>query len=143
MHRAVLVERHKEVYEYWPSDILQLFKQACIPRRMPPNNVDCSNKMVFTNEAESVRAPKITSPLRGVIYTIRLSDPDRQTIPLSASIDASSKQLYRFANTNFIGAVPRGITFYWKWPPAGSYVLRAVDEHGSSATRDLRVEWIQ
>jgi penicillin-binding protein 1C len=81
--------------------------------------------------------------LRGVTYTLRLSDPERQAIPLSASIDADSTLLYWFANTNFLGAVSRGATLQWKRPAAGSYLLRAVDERGRSATRDLHVEWVQ
>jgi len=132
-----------DVYEYWPSDMLRLFTQAGMPRRVPPRAADCLDRALASNEADSARAPKIATPLRGVTYTLRLSDPERQVIPLSAAIDADSAQLYWFANTNFIGAVARGATLHWTRPAAGSYVLRAVDERGRSATRDLNVEWVQ
>lgn len=131
-----------EVYEYWPSDMLRLFRQAGMPRRVPPRATDCSNGRLATNEADGARAPKIATPLRGVTYTLRVSDPERQAIPLSAAIDADSARLYWFANTDFIGAAPRGDTLHWKRPQAGFYVLRAVDERGRSATRDLSVEWV-
>ncbi len=131
-----------EVYEYWPSDMLRLFTQAGMPRRVPPRAAECSNRALAVNEADSARAPKIATPLRGVTYTLRLSDPGRQAVPLSAAIDADSAQLYWFANTDFIGAVPRGNTLHWTRPQAGSYVLRVVDERGRSATRDLHVEWV-
>ena len=131
-----------DVYEYWPSDMLRLFTQAGMPRRVPPA-ADCSARVLASNESDSTRAPKIATPLRGVTYTLRLSDPERQVIPLSAAIDADSGHLYWFANTNFIGTVSRGTTLHWTRPAAGSYVLRAVDERGRSATRDLNVEWVQ
>jgi penicillin-binding protein 1C len=158
VHRAIVVDNrtgrvacssydphytHTEVYEYWPSDMLRLFVQAGMPRRMPPRLADCTHRALADNETDNSRAPKITTPLRGVTYTLRLSDPERQVIPLSASIDADSSQLYWFANTSFIGAVLRGNTLQWQRPAAGFYVLRAVDERGRSATRDLHIEWIQ
>lgn len=132
-----------EVFEYWPSDMLRLFIQAGIPRRVPPRAADCFDRALASNEADSTRAPKIATPLRGVTYTLRLSDPERQGIPLLAAIDADSAQLYWFANTGFIGTVSRGTTLHWMRPAAGSYVLRAVDERGRSATRDVNVEWVQ
>jgi len=158
VHRAVMVDirtgcvacppfdlryTRPDVYEYWPSDMLRLFAQAGMPRRVPPRPADCGNGALAANEAEGVRAPKIATPLRGVTYTLRLSDPERQDIPLSASIDADSAQLYWFANTSFIGSASRGSILHWKQPAAGSYVLRAVDERGRSATRDLHIEWVQ
>lgn len=158
VHRAVVVDTQTghagcppydshdtrtEVYEHWPSDILRLFAQAGMPRRVPPRHADCSGSALAANEGDSGRAPKIATPLRGVTYTLRLSDPERQAISLSAAIDADSGQLYWFANADFIGAVSRGTTLHWKQPAAGSYVLRAVDERGRGATRNLNVEWIQ
>jgi penicillin-binding protein 1C len=158
VHRAVVVDTltghvacpsnnspytHTEVYEYWPSDMLRLFVQAGMPRRLPPRASDCSDSALAANEADNGRSPKITTPLRGVTYTLRLSDPERQTISLSASIDSDSAQLYWFADTNFIGVVSSGTTLHWKRPRAGSYLLRAVDERGRCATRNLHVEWIQ
>jgi penicillin-binding protein 1C len=132
-----------EVYEYWPSDMLRLFTQAGMPRRVPPRVADYANHALAGNEADNGRAPKITTPLRGVTYALRFTDAERQVIPLSASIDADSGQVYWFADTRFIGAVSAGATLHWRRPEAGSYVLRAVDERGRSSTRDLHIEWIQ
>jgi penicillin-binding protein 1C len=158
VHRAVRVDtrnghvaclsydpRHTriEVYEYWPSDMQRLFAQAGMPRRVPPRGTDCSDGALAANEGDGMRAPKITTPLRGVTYTLRLSDSERQAVPLSASIDADSAQVYWFANTSFIGSSSRGAILHWKQPQAGVYVLRAVDERGRSATRDVTVEWVQ
>ena len=158
VHRAVVVniqnghvacppydphQTRTDVYEYWSSDMLRLFTQAGMPRRVPPRAADCFDRALASNEADSTRAPRITTPLRGVTYTLRLSDPERQFIPLLAAIDADSGHLYWFADTNFIGAVSRGTTLHWTRPAAGSYVVRAVDERGRSATRDLTVEWVQ
>jgi penicillin-binding protein 1C len=132
-----------EVYEYWTSDMLRLFAQAGLPRCIPPRGAECPDRAIASNEADNGRAPKIMTPLRGVTYTLRLSDPERQSIPLSATIDADSAQLYWFANTSFIGTCLSASTLHWNHPPPGSYLLRAVDERGRTATRDLHVEWIQ
>ena len=55
---------HEEVYEFWSSDLQEVFAQAGIPRRKPPQNPACANA-----GAPEGTAPLITSPLRGSAYT--------------------------------------------------------------------------
>ncbi|HEX4026730.1 MAG TPA: penicillin-binding protein 1C [Rhizomicrobium sp.] len=129
---------HQELYEFWPSDLLEVFAKAGIPRRKPPQNPDCPN----AGEPEGA-APRITSPLRGASYVLRLSQLDRRTIALSAVTDADVHALYWFAGGDFIGNSKPGETLFWQPASAGSYDLRVVDDRGRSDQRPLDVRLIQ
>lgn len=62
----------EEIIEFWDSDMLRLFREAGMPRRILPTlPAECSN----TKSQSSVDALQITSPLRGVTYTTQLSKP--------------------------------------------------------------------
>src|SRR5262249_54510263 len=50
-----------EVYEFWPSDMLTLFRQAGLPRRTPPPLPSCAAR-------DGMDPPRIASPLRSVTY---------------------------------------------------------------------------
>jgi penicillin-binding protein 1C len=129
---------HQELYEFWPSDLLEVFAKAGIPRRKPPANPDCLDA-----GAPEGSSPRITSPLRGASYVLRVSQQDRQTIALSAVTDADVRTLYWFAGGAFLGAARPGETLFWKPAMAGSYDLRAVDDRGRSDQRTLEVQLSQ
>ena len=129
---------HQDVYEFWPSDLLQVFAKAGIPRRKPPQNSDCANAGVSEGAP-----PEITSPLRGSSYVMRLTQQDRQTITLTAVTDADVKTLYWFVDGAFVGGGKPGEALSWQPPGAGSYHLRAVDDHGRSDERPLDVRLIE
>jgi penicillin-binding protein 1C len=128
---------HQELYEFWPTDLLEVFAKAGIPRRKPPQNPDCTNAGMPEGAA-----PRITSPLRGASYVLRLSRQDRQTIALSAVADADVRMLYWFAGDEFIGSSKPGETLFWQPATAGSYDLRAVDDLGRGDERGLAVSLI-
>ena len=67
----------REIYEFWPSDLAQVFAQAGIPRRRPPAGADCGDA-----EAWLGSAPAITSPYRGTRYTMRLSRADQFSLKI-------------------------------------------------------------
>ena len=56
-----------EVFEYWPSDLLQLFAQAGMPRRRPPPAARCQR------DVPGGTPPHITSPVTSATYTVRAS----------------------------------------------------------------------
>ena len=128
---------HQELYEFWPSDLLQVFAKAGIPRRRPPQNPDCANA-----GAPEGAAPQITSPLRGSSYVMRLTQQDRQQIALNAVTDADVRILYWFVDDGFVGSTKPGDVFFWQPPGAGNFRLRAVDDHGRSDERPLDVRLI-
>lgn len=150
IHRAIQVDRitgapvcgrrdpasvRTEVYEFWPSDLADVYAQAGIPRRKPPPGADCAGAERWLGSA-----PSIDSPLRNTAYTLRLSRPDQSQIDLSASADADAQRLYWFVASTFIGEVAPGSSLPWTPPRAGRHLLRVVDDHGRVAEREVVVE---
>ena len=127
---------HEEIIEFWDSDMLRLFREAGMPRRVPPTlPAECSNKTQQTSDDK----PQITSPLRGVTYTMRLSKPE--TIALKASRGGQGA-IYWFADKGFIAKSEAGAGVPWTPQQAGHYVLRAVDEAGQADNREVVVEFV-
>lgn len=128
-----------EVFEFWPSDMMAIFHQAGLPRRVPPARAPrCANAA-----DDSGTPPQITSPLRAVTYTLRLSKADEQTVPLQATVDASASEVYWFAGEQYLGKVPRGHPLPWQPAGPGHYVLRAVDDAGRSDAREVTISIAQ
>ena len=129
---------HVTVYEFWPSDLQQVFVQAGIPRRKPPQNLDCRN--AGTPQGDP---PQITSPLRGSTYALRLAQLGQERIAFTATTDADVHALYWFVNDAYVGRSAPGQALYWQPPTAGSYTVRVVDEHGRSDQRPLGVSLVE
>ena len=129
---------HEEVYEFWSSDLQQVFAQAGIARRKPPSNPQC-----FNAGALEGTPPQITSPVLGSIYTMRLAQPDKQRIAFSATTDADAHALYWFVNDAYVGRSAPGSAMYWQPSTAGSYRVRAIDDHGRVDQRTLQVSLIE
>ena len=126
-----------EVFEFWPSDLARVFRQAGIPRRTPPPVPDC------TAAADDGQIPQIVSPLRGVTYTRRASREGEERIAFNATVDASVHEVYWFVDDGYVGAVKPGEPLFWKPALAGDYTLRVVDDHGHSDSRPLRVALVE
>jgi penicillin-binding protein 1C len=147
LHRAVWVDdatgravcgagehTHREVFEYWGSDMLQVFAQAGMPRRVPPAVARCSTG--GSNAAED--GPQIVSPLRGAAYVLRLKTVPTLTLRANAGRAGS---VYWFADSAFVGSVAAGKDLVWAPPAAGKYTLSAVDAQGVADTREVSVEF--
>jgi penicillin-binding protein 1C len=123
-----------ETYEYWPTDMQKLFRDAGLPRRTPPAF------MPQCHETENVGSPpKITSPLRGVTYALRENQHAEDSVNLRATTDADTNEVFWFADQTFIGRAKAGAGFAWRPNAAGNYLVRAVDDHGRADSRELRV----
>lgn len=148
LHRAVAIDERTglpvcppypsgstrfEVFEFWPSDMLKLFREAGVPRRRPPAQ-ECA-------AVDSAEAPRISSPLRSVSYTLRRSLP-AQVISLEASSAADVRQLFWFDGAALIGrmAVSDG-AFGWRPTADGAHLLRIIDDHGRVAERDVQIQF--
>jgi penicillin-binding protein 1C len=143
LHRTVLIDTRtgklacqpspytrSEVYEYWSSDMLGLFKRAGMPLRTPPAG-DCNDD----GGAEST--PRITAPLRGVIHLHRIN---RQEPILLRAEAGSTGSLYWFVDNALLGEAKAGETLNWNPSEAGRYLLRVVDGKGRSDSREVAVE---
>jgi penicillin-binding protein 1C len=60
-------------------------------------------------------------------------------IPLRARTAAGAKEVYWFANRDFIGSAGSGETFYWS-PAPGTYTVAATDDRGQSDSVQITVE---
>jgi penicillin-binding protein 1C len=125
-----------EVFEFWSSDMLKLFRQAGMPRRTPPPLPNCA-------AADSADAPRLASPLRGVRYALRRSAP-QEVIALDASTAADVRRVFWFDGSALIGAQPVSEgAFAWRPTAGGVHLIRVVDDHGRSAEREVEVQLSQ
>jgi penicillin-binding protein 1C len=146
LHRAVYFDRYtgavvckghqnarKEIYEFWSSEMFELFQQAGMPRRQPPALPSCYDAL---NNSD---LPEIVSPTMAGTYTLRLAKPS--SIGLRAN-SRSGKTIFWFANKSFIGQVNASETFSWSPSYAGNYLIRAVDSLGNADSRQITVEFV-
>jgi len=150
LHRAVWVDdatgravcggehAHREVFEYWGSDMLQVFAQAGMPRRVPPAAPRCGGGSGSGGALVAEDGPQIVSPLRGAAYVLRLKNQPALTLRANAGRAGS---VYWFADSAFVGSVAAGKDLVWSPPAAGRYTLSAVDAQGVADTREVSVEF--
>lgn len=153
VHRAIAIDKlsgrpacgrfdparmRTEVFEFWPSDLAQVFVQAGIPRRRPPAGHDCGGAQDWLGSA-----PSITSPYRATRYTMRLSHPDQVNLTLAATVDADVSTLYWFVGNTFIGSAGAGKALNWTPDRTGQFRLSVVDDHGRSDEREIEVAVVQ
>jgi penicillin-binding protein 1C len=123
-----------EVFEFYSSDILALFRRAGLPKREPPDLSRCDLAI-----ATFGAAPEITSPLKNARYAFRRSRPDERRIILSATLDSSSQAIYWFAGGEYLGRAARGEVIAWRPRAAGAYNLTAIDDHNRAASRNITI----
>jgi len=123
-----------EIFEFWPSDLAEVFAKAGIPKRKPPTGADCGGAQDWQGSP-----PRIVSPLRGTRYALRVHREDQREIGLQANADADVRSLYWFADDQYLGESAVGKALAWTPARAGVYGLRVVDDHGRVAERELEV----
>ncbi|UOF12879.1 penicillin-binding protein 1C [Lysobacter capsici] len=153
VHRAIALDRatgrpacgrfdpstmRTEVFEFWPSDLAQVFVQAGIPRRRPPAGHECGGAQDWLGSA-----PSITSPYRATRYTMRLSHPDQVNLSLAATVDADVSKVFWFVGNTFIGSADAGKALAWTPDRTGQFRLSVVDDHGRSDEREIEVAVVQ
>jgi len=126
-----------EVYEFWPTELLQLFTQAGMPRRRPPASADCQR------DVPAGTPPRITSPVVAATYTVRTTRNGEDPIPLAANADSEVRKLHWFVDESYIGTGMPGVAIGWSPGHAGHYVVRAVDDRGRADSRELNVEVVR
>lgn len=127
-----------QTYEFWPSDLLALFRSAGISRRSPPPfEADCSLNLASNTGS----APEIRAPDAKITYTLRSAQRDDERIPFSAVADTDTDVLYWFVNDRFVGQSDKGEVFFWR-PDVGQFDVRVVDDHGRAAHSRLAVKMV-
>lgn len=125
-----------KVFEFWPSDFLNIFKQAgVVLQTPPPYQKGCD----LTAKATSGQKPVITSPQSTIEYAIRVEvEADRQ-IPLKAVVDSGVETLHWFVEKGYLGSTQGGTPLLWRASP-GEYQVSVVDDSGRSASTQVRVK---
>lgn len=157
VHREVLVDEatglrvavddgtrtlRKEVYEFWPSDLQELFTRAGLPRRSPPPFLPgYGPESNGTNAANLVKgkALAIVSPKAGLFYVVRAGDDESRGLTLKAETETDVAQVYWFAGKQFLGISRRLESLNWR-PAAGHYTVTALDDHGRSASVAVTIQ---
>jgi penicillin-binding protein 1C len=124
----------REVHEFWPPDMLELFRKAGLPRRPPPDPENGTDTLAGLDHGD---APIIISPLSGRVYQI----DDRiaaSAIPLEVRVTSGVQKCYWFCGEAFLGSCAPGDTLPWQ-PAPGSHKLRVLDDHGRAAEASVRV----
>lgn len=145
LHREILVDStthqrvarddgrpglQREVHEFWPPDLLDLFRKAGLPRRPPPDPEYGTDTLSGLDPGE---APHILSPLDGRTYQV-----DGSEISLKAHAASGVLKLYWFCGDAFLGTCAPDNLLPWK-PAPGNYRVRVLDDHGRSAEIGVRV----
>lgn len=90
---------------------------------------------------DTSEAPRIASPRAGVSYTLRRSRPD-QVIALEASAAADVREVFWFDGGALVGkAQAGGGALPWRPDADGGRLIRAIDDHGRAAERDVQVQF--
>ena len=146
LHRSILVDDvtgkrvarddgrpglKREVHEFWPPDMLELFRKAGLPRRLPPEPEHGTDTLAGSDHG---KAPTIISPLVGRIYQTSAES----TISLQAKAAPGVRKCYWFSGEAFIGTSESGGALGWQ-PRSGNHKLRVIDDHGRSAEMAVRV----
>ena len=147
VHQAVLVDAvsglrvarddgtrqlRREVYEFWPTELLSIFRRAGVPRKLPPPFLPGTTAEFV---ARNGNAPRIVSPPDGQ----KILPAPAGAIPLQARADADVREIYWFAGKTFIGKAPPQEVISWK-ASAGRYELIALDDHGRSGSSAITVQ---
>jgi penicillin-binding protein 1C len=120
-----------EIFEFWPSDLLSVFKKAGIQRHTPPFfEADCP-----LSNNQSV-GPKISSPQLGVDYIIPANSRQNSTIPLSAVTDGGVSHLFWFLGETFLAKTAADESYLWQAKP-GTFTIRVVDDRGLSDSQEI------
>ena len=124
-----------EIREFWPTDLLEIFNQAGLPRFTPPPYPPEEN---WNTRGIQGFPPDIISPLSYTTYVIRRDESKYRELVLMAGADQDAGELFWFANSAFIGRSLPNEKILWK-PGAGDYSLSVVDSRGRSASTRVRI----
>ncbi len=133
------ISTHREINEFWTTDLLMSFKSTGIPR-CTPLNYDSGCPIDQKTVAEC--GPEIISPHKGVVYKIRTSDNSHSTLALEAMVDASVKKIYWFTDTTFLGTAKAGEPLFWE-PFPGSFTISVLDDHGQTKSQLINISLIE
>ena len=129
------------VHEFWPTDFIDVFNQAGLARKLPPEGGPNCHSLLTMDQYSKGLAPEIISPKEDIIYSLRTHHDSSSNIPLEANYDSSSKELYWFIDEEYVGKSQAGASIYWQ-ARSGKFIVKAVDDLGRSSSRRLVVNFV-
>ncbi len=131
-----------KVHEFWPSDILETFIAAGLPRKPVPATGSSCEKYSHNEYSGRGVDPEILSPREGTTYSLRSQVENSKLIPFEGNYDSSAEELFWFVNNEFIGKSREGKALLWK-ARAGKFVVKAIDNLGRSVNREMKVQYVE
>ena len=128
---------HTEVFEFWPTNMLKIFRKAGIPRKTPPI-FDNTQNVNHINKVNEGFAPKIISPMSETKYLISPSETVFNNLPLKAIVDADVNEIYWFIDEQFVGRSDPSETQFWSLKP-GTFQIGIIDDKGRSNSRKVKI----
>jgi len=126
------------IYEFWSSEIMQIFALAGISHRIPPRYMPDLETGAAANYGI---APQIIFPTPNITYAFRAENFENERVPFKADADSDAKIVFWFLNDKYIGRSKSGEVMTAKTDP-GNYAVRAVDDLGRASVGKLKVEVI-
>ncbi|WP_410250243.1 penicillin-binding protein 1C [Candidatus Trichorickettsia mobilis] len=115
-----------QISKFWSSDL----NQVSINKNPLPSTIS-----VYGVNSNSYQKPEITSPLKNVVYSLKVS----KFITFSAITDANAATLFWFVDNQFIAKTMPTELFLWQ-ATIGKKIIRVIDNNGYSHTRVIIVE---
>jgi penicillin-binding protein 1C len=133
----------KRVIEVWPTDILKIFAEARMARRVaPPFDESCHEESQVTREVVALGGVMI-SPKEGVVYSVRSSFDLKNQIPFQASFQGDSEQeVFWFVDHEYVGQSHGAGVFLWPAKP-GRFQVKALNKKGQSLNRKIQVQVVE
>jgi len=123
----------KRIFEFWSSDIQKIFRQAGLHKKLPPPFLpDCVDESLNVLSNISGEAPNITSPMPTIAYALQSHKLKDEEIPLTATVDNNSSELFWFVGKEFIGSASPDDSIMWK-PKIGRFDVTVIDDLGRSS----------
>ncbi len=121
------------VWEFWPSELYQLFTEANIHKPLPPAFAEpCFEG---TEDALIQSSIRIQNPKEFIVY--HLTPNTSTTMPFTATSTAHAKNFFWFVNEEYVGSTPIHTPLFWQ-AKVGKHVVRVVDDLGQS--QSIRIE---
>ena len=123
------------VYEFWPSNLHDVFRRAGIAiRRPPPWSPDCG----MDETSATGLPPRISSPQRSLVYHAAAPGAVEGSVPFSAVVDGDARRMFWFVDHRLVASAQPGESFFWT-PRPGRFTVRVVDDLGRAAAQTIQV----
>lgn len=125
----------ERVYEFWPSDVLDLYERLGIRLRVPPP---------YHPESQARPGADGRIPPQLEVATVSFAPlegnwAEHLGIPLRASAAPDVNEVFWFVDGSYIGRAIPGESKLWQ-PAPGVYQVAVTDDKGQTARREVRIK---